>query len=274
MSCVNRLKMPSTALRRAIAQKETARSFGRKMAYATMAAINVQSPDAPPSERRVSKGTNERPRQSAVLHRSLKSPPPQVVSAKGKYLTFSDGTEILDSTCGAAVACIGYQNERVKKAMVDQIDKFSYCNSMLFGHAIGEELADELIAGTKGVMSKAYVMCSGLLFFPPPFKVQEDSTKITIGRLGSDGIRYENGTPILYGTQSKGGTENQIHRSGGLLPRDNTRCLGNEWACGTTTPIQTPASAKRSSGFGLQCLSWHEGGSDDGRVRSTAVSRT
>ncbi|TPX13693.1 uncharacterized protein E0L32_005896 [Thyridium curvatum] len=161
MSCVNRLKMPSTALRRAIAQKEPARSFGRKMAYATMAAINVQSPDVPPSERRVSKGTNERPRQSAVLHRSLKSPPPQVVSAKGKYLTFSDGTEILDSTCGAAVACIGYQNERVKKAMVDQIDKFSYCNSMLFGHAIGEELADELIAGTKGVMSKAYVMCSG-----------------------------------------------------------------------------------------------------------------
>ncbi|KAK1723567.1 aminotransferase class-III [Colletotrichum acutatum] len=101
------------------------------------------------------------PSASAVLHRSLKSAPPHVVSAKGKHLTFSDGRTILDSTCGAAVACIGSNNERVKKAMVEQIDKFAYCNSMFFGHEIGEKLADELIDGTGGAMSKAYIMCSG-----------------------------------------------------------------------------------------------------------------
>ncbi|KXH67378.1 aminotransferase class-III [Colletotrichum salicis] len=101
------------------------------------------------------------PASSAVLHRSLKSAPPHVVSAKGKHLTFSDGRTILDSTCGAAVACIGSNNERVKKAMVEQIDKFAYCNSMFFGHEIGEKLADELIDGTGGAMSKAYIMCSG-----------------------------------------------------------------------------------------------------------------
>ncbi|KAF4834012.1 putative aminotransferase [Colletotrichum tropicale] len=99
--------------------------------------------------------------KSAVLHRSLKSAPPQVVSANGKYLTFSNGQTILDTTCGAAVACIGSNNERVKKAMIAQLDKFAYCNSMFFGHPIGEELADELIRGTDGLMSKAYIMCSG-----------------------------------------------------------------------------------------------------------------
>ncbi|KAJ0382379.1 hypothetical protein COL922a_012699 [Colletotrichum nupharicola] len=99
--------------------------------------------------------------KSAVLHRSLKAAPPQVVSANGKYLTFSNGQTILDTTCGAAVACIGSNNERVKKAMIAQLDKFAYCNSMFFGHPIGEELADELIRGTDDLMSKAYIMCSG-----------------------------------------------------------------------------------------------------------------
>ncbi|KAF6822730.1 class III aminotransferase [Colletotrichum plurivorum] len=98
---------------------------------------------------------------SAVLHRTLKCVPPQVVSANGKYLTFSNGKTILDTTCGAGVACIGYNNERVKKAMAEQLDKFAYCNSMFFSHPIGEELAAELINGTEGAMSKAYIMCSG-----------------------------------------------------------------------------------------------------------------
>lgn len=101
------------------------------------------------------------PPVSAVLHRTLKSLPPQIVSANGKYVTFSDGHTIFDTTCGAAVACIGYNNKRVKKAMMDQIDKFSYTNSMFFGHPIGEELATELVNGTQGVMSKAYIMSSG-----------------------------------------------------------------------------------------------------------------
>ncbi|KAK1569630.1 aminotransferase class-III [Colletotrichum navitas] len=101
------------------------------------------------------------PVTSAVLYRSIKSVPPQVVSANGNHLTFSDGRTILDTTCGAAVACIGMNNERVKKAMVEQIDKFAYCNSTFFGHEVGEQLAAELVQGTGGAMSKAFIMCSG-----------------------------------------------------------------------------------------------------------------
>lgn len=100
-------------------------------------------------------------RVSAVLHRTIKSAPPQVVKAEDKYVLFSDGNRILDTTCGAAVACIGYNNKRVKQAMIDQIDNFSYCNSMFFGHQVGEQLAAELVQGTDGHMSKAYIMCSG-----------------------------------------------------------------------------------------------------------------
>lgn len=98
---------------------------------------------------------------SAVLHPTLKTPPLQIESAKGTTVKFSNGVVIEDTTSGAAVACIGYDNERVKNAMIAQIDKFAYSNSMFYGHSIGEELAAELVRGTKGEMSKVYIMCSG-----------------------------------------------------------------------------------------------------------------
>lgn len=99
---------------------------------------------------------------SAVLHRSLKSTPLQVVSTNGTHVTFSNGHSINDTTCGAGVACIGYNNQRVKQAMIRQIEEFSYCNSMFFSHPVGERLAAELVQGTGGVMDKAYIMSSGI----------------------------------------------------------------------------------------------------------------
>ncbi|KIV95196.1 hypothetical protein PV10_02876 [Exophiala mesophila] len=98
---------------------------------------------------------------SALIHRSLHSPPPQVVSAKGQILTFSDGRQIWDTTCGAAVACLGYGNQRVQQAIIDQTAKFSYVNSMFFGTDVAEQLANEVIRGTGGKMSKAYFLSSG-----------------------------------------------------------------------------------------------------------------
>jgi adenosylmethionine-8-amino-7-oxononanoate aminotransferase len=71
----------------------------------------------------VSKGNNI---PSAVIHRSLKSAPLQVAHAEGNWVTFSNGQRILDTICGAAVACLGHKNERVKAAMMAQMDKFSY----------------------------------------------------------------------------------------------------------------------------------------------------
>lgn len=98
---------------------------------------------------------------SGVLHPTLKPLPLHVVAAEGTMLKFSDGKTIEDTTGGAAVACIGYHNERVKAAIVKQWDQFAYSNSMFYGHAIGEELAAELLRGTNQEMSKVYLMCSG-----------------------------------------------------------------------------------------------------------------
>jgi 4-aminobutyrate aminotransferase-like enzyme len=100
---------------------------------------------------------------SALLHPTLKTAPLNVVAAKGTTVTFSNGKKMEDTTCGAAVACIGYDNERVKTSMIKQMDNFSYSNSMFYGHQMGEELAAELIRGTNGEMSKVYLMCSGTL---------------------------------------------------------------------------------------------------------------
>jgi adenosylmethionine-8-amino-7-oxononanoate aminotransferase len=99
--------------------------------------------------------------QSAVLHRSLRSSPLTVTSADRHTLNFSDGGSMLDSTCGAAVSCIGYGSQRVRDAMVAQLDKFAYVNSMFFSTPIYEELAAELIRGTEGKMARALMMCSG-----------------------------------------------------------------------------------------------------------------
>jgi adenosylmethionine-8-amino-7-oxononanoate aminotransferase len=97
----------------------------------------------------------------AYLYPTLKPEPLNVVSAKGTTVVFSNGKTIEDATCGAAVACVGYDNQRVKNAMIEQMDNFCYSNSLFYGHQIGEELAAELINGTNGEMSKVYLMCSG-----------------------------------------------------------------------------------------------------------------
>lgn len=103
---------------------------------------------------------------SAVIHRNLKAEPLQVAHAEGSWVTFTNGQRMFDTTCGAAVACIGHNDKRVKAAIMAQMDKFAYCNSMFFGTGVGEDLARELINGTQGKMSKALVVCSGEKFWP------------------------------------------------------------------------------------------------------------
>jgi adenosylmethionine-8-amino-7-oxononanoate aminotransferase len=101
--------------------------------------------------------------QSALLYRNIHSIPRQVVSAKGNYLTMSNGQSILDATCGAAVSCLGHGNERVTEAIVRQLNEVAYCLSIEFGTKAAEDLAAELRDGTGGLMKKAYIVNSGKL---------------------------------------------------------------------------------------------------------------
>lgn len=138
--------------------------------------------------------------QSALLHRNIKEEPRTVTFAQGNYLTLDNGQRILDATGGAAVACLGHGNERVKRAVAAQMDEVAYCHSLFFGSRSGEGLARHLINSTRGRMSKAFIVSSGIrkhdsgIFqvLHPPFGL------LTLAlRLGSDGGSPQVMPPIL-----------------------------------------------------------------------------
>jgi len=107
------------------------------------------------------KADGNTPFKSAVLHRSLHVEPYKVVASKGNYLHLANGQKIFDATTGAAVACLGHGNERVKAAVARQMDEICYCHSMFFNTYAMEGLADELIAGTEGKLARAFLVSSG-----------------------------------------------------------------------------------------------------------------
>ncbi|EXJ96363.1 hypothetical protein A1O1_01489 [Capronia coronata CBS 617.96] len=98
---------------------------------------------------------------SAVLLPQLHTKIPNVVNSKGNYLYTDDGLEILDATGGAAVACIGHNNPRVKAAIVDQLDKIEYCYSQFFTTPPVEKLSRYLTESTGGLMSRVFIVSSG-----------------------------------------------------------------------------------------------------------------
>lgn len=104
---------------------------------------------------------------SAVLHRDLHVDPHSVAEASGLYLTLSSGKKIIDATGGAAVSCIGHGDERVQKAILNQLKKVDYCHSLFFSCVASEGLARMLVDSTKGQMARAFILSSGLTWFDP-----------------------------------------------------------------------------------------------------------
>lgn len=89
-----------------------------------------------------------------------------VTSARGMYLTLENGQELLDATCGAAVSAIGHGNERVKKAIVSQLNQVEYCHPGYFPNTPAVQLAEYLVQSTEGRMSRACILGSGECSFP------------------------------------------------------------------------------------------------------------
>ncbi|ORX95010.1 pyridoxal phosphate-dependent transferase [Clohesyomyces aquaticus] len=104
--------------------------------------------------------TNGTPK-SAILHRHIHHEPMMVKGASGNYLELTDGRKVLDASGGAAVACLGHNNKRVKAAIACQMDEVSYCASMFFGTTAGEELGKLLISSTGGKMARTFIVSSG-----------------------------------------------------------------------------------------------------------------
>lgn len=99
--------------------------------------------------------------KSSVLYANLGTSPPRIASANGNYLTTDDGNKIFDASGGAAVACIGHNNARVKRAVHNQLDKISYCFSPWFSTSAYENLSQYLTSSTNGEMERVFVVGSG-----------------------------------------------------------------------------------------------------------------
>lgn len=97
---------------------------------------------------------------SRVLHRSA-STPPIAVRGEGLLLHLADGTEIIDASGGAAVACLGHGNQRVAKAIADQAGKLAYAHTGFFTSEPAEALADLVLDGSPGGLTHAYFCSSG-----------------------------------------------------------------------------------------------------------------
>jgi adenosylmethionine-8-amino-7-oxononanoate aminotransferase len=101
---------------------------------------------------------------SGVLYHQLRREPLNIVGGRGSYLITDTGMEILDATCGAAVSCLGHSDERVHKAILEQLNKVPYCYSMFFTNSAAESLSKLLVDSTGGKMSRAYIVSSGKKF--------------------------------------------------------------------------------------------------------------
>jgi len=98
---------------------------------------------------------------SRILHRDLRRDPAVARSGRGLVLTAADGSEVIDASGGAAVACIGHGDERVVEAIARQARALAYAHTVFFTCEAAEELADLLVGDRPGGLSHAYFVSSG-----------------------------------------------------------------------------------------------------------------
>lgn len=105
------------------------------------------------------------PKNSLLYKNFERHPAALVESGNGIFLNTSDGRQILDATSGAAVACLGYDNQEVQAAMSRQMTNVAYCHPGFYKTKSAEDLADFLVESTQGQMSKAVLCGSGMCFY-------------------------------------------------------------------------------------------------------------
>ena len=98
---------------------------------------------------------------SRLLARTLFADPMLATGGDGIYLHCADGRRIIDGSGGAAVACLGHGNARVKAAIAAQLDRVAYVHTALFTNQAAEDLADLLLEDAPGGLTHAYFVSSG-----------------------------------------------------------------------------------------------------------------
>ena len=97
---------------------------------------------------------------SRVLHRSG-AIPPIAERGEGIYLHTADGSRIIDGSGGAAVACLGHGNRRIAEAIGRQAAAMAYAHTGTFSNQPAEDLADIILDGEPGGLTRAWFCSSG-----------------------------------------------------------------------------------------------------------------
>ncbi|KZT44316.1 PLP-dependent transferase [Sistotremastrum suecicum HHB10207 ss-3] len=99
-------------------------------------------------------------RPTHILHRTPWRPS-VATSAEGSYITLEDGRVLIDGVGGASVACIGMGNPDVVRAIQEQVAKVAYVYNMQLSNQPAEDLADYLIAISKGAFDMVGIVSGG-----------------------------------------------------------------------------------------------------------------
>jgi len=86
---------------------------------------------------------------------------PVAVAGDGPYLIDAAGKRYIDASSGAAVSCLGHSNEPVRKAIRDQVDRLAFAHTRFFTTEAAERLADDLVDGAPGELTKVWLTCGG-----------------------------------------------------------------------------------------------------------------
>jgi len=82
---------------------------------------------------------------SALLHRNLNEPLPQVAGGEGVYLIDDAGRRYIDASGGAAVSALGHLHPAVIEAVRRQIGQIEFAHTSFFTNEPAERLAQRLI---------------------------------------------------------------------------------------------------------------------------------
>lgn len=190
--------------------------------------------------------------QSRVLYSSMKDPPPCAVSAKGSWITTSEGLEIIDASGGAAVTCIGHCNERVNTAIAQQLGKIAYTFAPFFTSEPLEKLALELSASTHNQLTKCFIVSSGTYYFAlmTGFECAANATPRHRVQRG----RSETGSPVLSGIAPTSTAANSLHRAQPILSWKYVGLTVSRRTCPAQSPLLAHIINKCVTCIPLLCI--------------------
>ena len=96
-----------------------------------------------------------------VFHRRIGTSMPLAVRGDGVYVIDENGKRYIDASCGAAVSCLGHNDQDVIKAVQSQVEKIPFAHSTFFSTRPAEELASFLVNAAPDGIEAVYFVSGG-----------------------------------------------------------------------------------------------------------------